>query len=142
MAHTLINLANKEYTNIPAGDRIVVVKKAEAKPLAKPQFVEILVADENGSTLNTTYDLSNEKAVFALTCFLEALIPDLGNTIDANDIPSIVGKYVEVKVEHTVKPSTKKPGETVTFAKITRVYYEVEGFEDKVVNNYSAGGIE
>lgn len=139
----LINLAEKTYTVIPEGKQVVRVKNAVAMPLAKPVAVEITVEDCNGSTLRTTYDLNNEKAVFALTCFLETIIPDLGNSIDANDIPKIVGKYVLVEISHTVKPSTKRPGETVTFPKIAKalesaVCFPVLG----ICDDYDDGAIE
>ena len=126
----LINLAEKSYTVIAEGKQVVRVKNAVALPLAKPVAVEITVEDSTGNILKTTYDLNNEKAVFALTCFLETVIPNLGKAIDANDIPKIVGKYVLVEISHTVKPSTKKPGETVTFAKIAKTLEEVSCFPD------------
>ena len=59
----------------------------------------------------------NQKAYNAFSYFAKTALND--NSRDAINPTELVGRYIKAKVVHTILPSTKKEGETMTFANLS-----------------------
>ena len=59
---------------------------------------------------------SNDKACNAFSFFAKNALNDF--SVPAVDPMALVDRYIKLEVIHDVKPSTKNPGETVTFVNV------------------------
>lgn len=105
---------------IPEGNQTLKIISAEVTPKAKPKQLELKFQHQNGGTNERSYDWSKDIELFLMTLIVRFALGDM-DEFDTDNANELVGKYVEVLVEHTIKDSTKKAGETVTFANVTRI---------------------
>lgn len=69
----------------------------------------------------------NEKACNAFSYFAKNALNQFD--VDEIDHTDLVGHYIKAEITHTQLPSTKKPGEFMTFANLGDKY-PADGFED------------
>lgn len=124
------------FTLMAAGKKTLKVKKAEGKPSANPKEIEVTFKDAAGATLKNKYTLDekNETGSYVTSLFLSACLGNI-DEFDTNDIPQLVGKYVEVEVVHNEVESKKDPSKTNTFANIGKIYGAGEPFGEHVESN-------
>ena len=68
----------------------------------------------------------NQRAYNAFSYFAKTALND--NSRDAIDPTELVGRYIKAEVVHTIVPSTKKEGETMTFANLSNKWV-ANGFD-------------
>jgi hypothetical protein len=123
-------LTSGAFTLMSEGRKVIKVKSAEGKPSANPKDLEVVFVDAAGATLHNTYTLDerNEKGAFVTSLFLQGCLGDI-EEFDIADIPTLVGKYLDVEIKHTEVESKKDPSKTLTFANVGRIYGAGEPFE-------------
>lgn len=114
------------------GVKSLRIKSAEAKPKANPELIEVQFEDAEGATVknNYTLDSKNEIGCFVTSVLLQACFGEI-EEFDTEDVPNLVGKFVEAEIVHNDVPSKKDSSKTTTFANIKRIYGEGEPFESK-----------
>ena len=81
----------------------------------------------------------NEKAYNAFSYFAKTALKDPTRTaIDPNDL---VGHYIKAEVVHTIVPSNKEPGKTMTFANLSNKW-AADGFDTTPVERALTLGTE
>lgn len=81
----------------------------------------------------------NEKAHNAFSYFAKTALKDPYRTaIDPNEL---VGHYIKAEVVHTIVPSNKEPGKTVTFANLSNKW-QADGFDTTPVERALTLGVE
>ena len=81
----------------------------------------------------------NQRAYNAFSYFAKTALND--NSRDAIDPTELVGRYIKAKVVHTILPSTKKEGETMTFANLSDKWV-ANGFDTTPVERALTLGTE
>lgn len=129
-----IALPKSEFTLVPDGKQILEITSAKALPSGKPQSIEIEWVHKNGGKLKSKYDFANDKALFALSFLLKNAFGNI-DEFDTVMLPQLVKMQFEVEVKHDVKDSTRREGETVTFANIQKVLGKVNVVADEEDND-------
>ena len=81
----------------------------------------------------------NEKAYNAFSYFAKTALKDPTRAaIDPNDL---VNRYIKAKVVHTIVPSNKEPGKTMTFANLSDKW-QADGFDTTPVEKALTLGTE
>lgn len=127
-----IGLSKSEFTIVKEGENILKITSAKAVPSGRPVQIEVKFEDKDGGTISSTYDFANSKSMFVFTLLVTKVLGVTEDTFDTDRLGELVGKHVKVLIEHTNKPSTKKPGEVVTFANIKRIVDVAYAFEGEV----------
>lgn len=124
-----VKLAEGGFSLMREGKQIVKIKKAEGKPSGAPKLIEVVFENSSGDTITNNYNLDPNAGVsFTVTSiFLKASLGNI-DSFDTNQIPDLVGNYIEVEVVHRDKQSTKDPEKTMTFANISKIYGSAEPF--------------
>lgn len=127
----LISLSSP-FIVIPEGTYIFEITKVEYKE--KYGKLEITAETEDGLKHTERYNLlkangePNNGALAAFSFFVKAVFDDF--ELEEIDHEDLIGKFFKATIEHTVLESTKKEGETVTFARWVDIE-AVDGYEEK-----------
>lgn len=127
-----VNLSTSEFKIVKEGSNVLKIVSAKAIPSGRPTQIEIKFEDKDGGSITSNYEFSNNKSMFVFTLLVQKLLGVTESTFDTDDLGKLVNKYVNVLIEHTNKPSTKNPGEVVTFANIKRIIDVAYRFEGEV----------
>lgn len=122
-----MNMTNN-FKLVPEGERVMTITKSECTPSGKPNKWKVTFEDSEGGFVNSQYDFSNDKSLFAMGKLLEvALDFEDGDEFDTQVHPKeVLNKKLLCKVEH-------RQGNDSTFANITRVISRIE--EDTKIND-------
>jgi hypothetical protein len=126
---------NAGFKLVQAGERVLEITKAEAKPSGKPSKIVLGFKDvEDGATLQNNYDLSNNGAIYALglVCKYSLGLEDEDEIDTVTDLPKLVGKKVICEVVHNEGSQPKEDGTLPVFANIAKVIGGVEGTTGEV----------
>lgn len=117
-----LNLKNN-YQTVPEGERILTITKAECTPSGKPNKLKVTFQDSEGGFVNSNYDFTNDKALFAMSKMLETVL-GLGDGDEfetKTDTQKLVGKTIIGEVVHSQGSTPNENGELPTFANLRRV---------------------
>lgn len=115
-----IQLTGKSFRLVEAGLNTLKIVEAKAVPSGKPQGIEFTFEDINGTQMKASYKFNNDKAMYVLSLIIRAFFGNI-NEFDTNMIGDLVGEFIDVEVKHTEKESTKRAGEKVVFANISKI---------------------
>lgn len=107
----------------PEGERVLKITKAECTPSGKPDKLKVTFQDSEGGFVNSKYDFTNDKSVWAMGMMLsKALGLEDGDEFDTKtDTPKLVGKKLLCEVIHTEGTKPNDDGELPIFANIKKV---------------------
>ncbi len=131
------------FTVCPEGQHIFRIYKVEYNQDFGKLNIHLVNAQgithvERFSLINVS-GVPNEKAYNAFSYFAKTALNDPYRTaIDPNDL---VGHYIKAEVVHTIVPSTKKEGETMTFANLSNKW-AADGFDTTPVEKALTLGTE
>lgn len=109
------------FTLVPEGTHVFKITKV----VYKEEFgkLEVSMQTQGGTTHVERFSLlkndgsPNEGALNAFSYFAKVVLDDFSLTeIDHNDL---IGHFIECDIEHETQENTKKPGKTVTFARLS-----------------------
>lgn len=108
------------FTPISEGWHVFKIDKVEYKAKFGKMNITLITQDgekhfENYSLIDSKGNI-NEGANNAFSFFARTALDDF--TVDEIDPDDLVGRYIRAEVVHNVVESTKKKGETVTFANL------------------------
>lgn len=134
---------NGNFKLCPEGQRVLTITKAECTPSGKPDKLKVTFQDSEGGFVNSKYDFTNDKSVWAMGMMLsKALELDDGDEFDTKlDTPKLVGKRLLCEVVHTQGTKPNDEGELPTFANIKRVISLVDDETGEVTEEKSARNI-
>ena len=118
------------FTVCPEGEHIFRIYKVDYQQDFGKLTIHLVNAQgithiERYSLMNTS-GLPNEKAYNAFSYFAKVALNDPYRTaIDPNDL---VNHYIKAKVVHTIVPSNKDAGKTMTFANLSNKWV-ADGFD-------------
>ena len=114
---------NGNFKLCPEGERVLTITKAECKPSGKPDNMKVTFQDSEGGFVNSKYDFTNDKSVWAMGMMLsKALKLEDGDEFDTKtDTPKLVGKKLLCEVIHTEGTKPNDDGELPIFANIKKV---------------------
>lgn len=114
---------NGNFKLCPEGERVLTITKAECKPSGKPDNMKITFQDSEGGFVNSKYDFSNDKSIWAMGMMLsKALELEDGDEFDTKtDTPKLIGKKLLCEVVHTEGTKPNEDGELPIFANIKKV---------------------
>ena len=108
------------FTICPKGEQIFRIYKVEYNEEFGKLIVHLVNAQgnivQNKFSLMNQDGSSNDKACNAFSFFAKNALNDF--SVPAVDPVTLIDRYIKLEVIHDVKPSTKKPGETVTFVNV------------------------
>lgn len=131
---------------IPEGRYSLKITKAEGKPKARPNVIEVEFESEQGHQLKNKYPLDpkNKSGLYVTSMLLRHALnnPTLKN-FDTEDIPQLVGKFIDVEVVHNEVQRKDKDGnfiegKTMTFANIAQMYGAGEPWDSESVEEESS----
>ena len=134
---------NGHFKLCPEGERVLTITKAECTPSGKPDKLKVTFQDSEGGFVNSKYDFTNDKSVWAMGMMLsKALELDDGDEFDTKlDTPKLVGKKLLCEIVHTQGTKPNDDGELPTFANIKRVISLVDDETGEVTEEKSARNI-
>lgn len=134
---------NGNFKLCPEGQRVLTITKAECTPSGKPDKLKVTFQDSEGGFVNSKYDFTNDKSVWAMGMMLsKALELDDGDEFDTKlDTPKLVGKKLLCEIVHTQGTKPNDDGELPTFANIKRVISLVDDETGEVTEEKSARNI-
>lgn len=114
---------NGNFKLCPEGERVLKITKAECTPSGKPDKLKVTFQDSEGGFVNSKYDFSNDKSLWAMGMMLsKALGLEDGDEFDTKtDTPKLVGKKLLCEVIHTEGTKPNDDGELPIFANIKKV---------------------
>ena len=114
---------NGNFKLCPEGERVLTITKAECKPSGKPDNMKVTFQDSEGGFVNSKYDFTNDKSVWAMGMMLsKALELEDGDEFDTKtDTPKLIGKKLLCEVVHTEGTKPNDDGELPIFANIKKV---------------------
>lgn len=114
---------NGNFKLCPEGERVLKITKAECTPSGKPDKLKVTFQDSEGGFVNSKYDFSNDKSLWAMGMMLsKALGLEDGDEFDTKtDTPKLVGKKLLCEVVHTEGTKPNDDGELPIFANIKKV---------------------
>lgn len=114
---------NGNFKLCPEGERILTITKAECKPSGKPDNMKVTFQDTEGGFVNSKYDFTNDKSLFAMGMLVSKVLEiEDGEEFDTKtDTPRLVGKKVLCEVVHTEGTKPNEDGELPIFANIKKV---------------------
>ena len=114
---------NGNFKLCPEGERVLKITKAECTPSGKPDKLKVTFQDSEGGFVNSKYDFSNDKSLWAMGMMLsKALELEDGDEFDTKtDTPKLVGKKLLCEVVHTEGTKPNEDGELPIFANIKKV---------------------
>lgn len=114
---------NGNFKLCPEGERVLTITKAECKPSGKSDNMKVTFQDSEGGFVNSKYDFTNDKSVWAMGMMLsKALKLEDGDEFDTKtDTPKLVGKKLLCEVIHTEGTKPNDDGELPIFANIKKV---------------------
>ena len=118
------------FTVCPEGEHIFRIYKVEYNQDFGKLNIYLVNAQgithiERFSLINASGE-PNEKAYNAFSYFAKTALKD--STVTAIDPNNLVNHYIKAKVVHTVLPSTKEQGKTMTFANLSDKW-QADGFD-------------
>ena len=134
---------NGNFKLCPEGERVLTITKAECTPSGKPDKLKVTFQDSEGGFVNSKYDFTNDKSVWAMGMMLsKALELEDGDEFDTKlDTPKLVGKKLLCEIVHTQGTKPNDDGELPTFANIKRVISLVDDETGEVTEEKSARNI-
>lgn len=122
------------FKTCPEGKRVLTITKAECTPSGKPDKLKVTFQDTEGGFVNSKYDFTNDKSIWAMGMMLsKALQLDDGDEFDTKlDTPRLIGKKLLCEVIHTQGTKPNEDGELPTFANIKKVISLVDDEVEKV----------
>lgn len=118
-------LQGDSYENIPKGENVVKITKVTLKPKRDPKKIVIDVADVQGRTAKSTYNLSTKGGRYY---FSQLVIKANGNfapddDFELNDTEAVLlNRFVKVDITHDEVPKIvdgeEVEGETTVFANV------------------------
>lgn len=114
---------NGNFKLCPEGKRVLTITKAECKPSGKPDNMKVTFQDTEGGFVNSKYDFTNDKSLFAMGMLVSKVLEiEDGEEFDTKtDTPRLVGKKVLCEVVHTEGTKPNEDGELPIFANIKKV---------------------
>lgn len=114
---------NGNFKLCPEGERVLKITKAECTPSGKPDKLKVTFQDSEGGFVNSKYDFSNDKSLWAMGMMLsKALGLEDGDEFDTKtDTPKLIGKKLLCEVVHTEGTKPNDDGELPIFANIKKV---------------------
>lgn len=118
------------FTLIPEGTHVFQITNVNYKEVFGK--MEITMKTASGQTHTERFSLlnadktPNQGALNAFSYFAKTAMNDF--TLTSIEHTALVGKFIQCGVEHTVQPNKNKPGQTVTFIKLTDKQ-PADGFE-------------
>ena len=118
------------FTVCPEGEHIFRIYKVEYNQDFGKLNIYLVNAQgithiERFSLINASGE-PNERAYNAFSYFAKTALKD--STVTAIDPNNLVNHYIKAKVVHTVLPSTKEQGKTMTFANLSDKW-QADGFD-------------
>lgn len=118
-----VKLSDKVFTVCPEGEHLFRISKVQVDE--EFQVITLTLTTPDGFTDLERYQLldsdgeMNDGAVGAFSILARSAL-QMGN-IDEIDPKILLNHYIKATVSHTVKASTKKVGQTVTFTSISNI---------------------
>lgn len=114
---------NGNFKLCPEGERVLTITKAECKPSGKPDNMKVTFQDSEGGFVNSKYDFTNDKSLFAMGMLVSKVLEiEDGEEFDTKtDTPRLVGKKVLCEIVHTEGTKPNEDGELPVFANIKKV---------------------
>lgn len=134
---------NGNFKLCPEGERVLTITKAECTPSGKPDKLKVTFQDSEGGFVNSKYDFTNDKSVWAMGMMLsKALELEDGDEFDTKtDTPKLIGKKLLCEIVHTQGTKPNEDGELPTFANIKRVISLVNEETGELTEEKSARNI-
>lgn len=132
-----IKLSNKpEFKLIPEGRNVLKITEAKAVPSGKPQAIEVKFEAENGGKCQSIYNFNNEKGMFVLSLIIRNVFGDC-DEFETSRASELEGKFLEVEIKHTQKPSSTEEGKILTFVNIGKIIGSGEPFGEVTEPDFS-----
>lgn len=114
---------NGNFKLVEEGEQILTITKAIVTPSGKPNCLKVTFQGANGGFVNSKYDFTNDKSVWAMGMMLsKALELEDGDEFDTKtDTPKLIGKKLLCEVVHTEGTKPNEDGELPVFANIKKV---------------------
>lgn len=114
-----MNLKNN-YKLVPQGERRLKITKSECTPSGKPNKWSLTFEDSEGGFVNTRFDFTNDKSLFAMGKFLESVLGFKdGDEFDTiQDAKKCIGVDIIAEVVHTEGSKVNENGEPTIFANV------------------------
>lgn len=114
-----MNLKNN-YKLVPEGERRLKITKSECSPSGKPSRWNLTFEDSEGGFVNTRFDFTNDKSLFAMGKFLESVLGFKdGDEFDTKaDAERCLGIDIIAEVVHTEGSKVNDDGEPTIFANV------------------------
>ena len=114
-----MNLKNN-YKLVPEGERRLKITKSECTPSGKPNKWSLTFEDSEGGFVNTRFDFTNDKSLFAMGKFLESVLNfEDGDEFDTiQDAKKCIGIDIIAEVVHTEGSKVNEDGEPTIFANV------------------------
>jgi hypothetical protein len=130
-----IKMTGSGYSICPEGKHIFRIWRVDynkdfGKLLVYMVNAQGITHIENFSLMYQNGDM-NEKACTAFSFFAKTALNNF--SVEEIDHTDLIGRYIGAEIEHTVLPSTKNPGEKVTYANLGKNKWVADGFDTKPV---------
>lgn len=106
---------------VPEGDNVkLTIESAKAVPSGKPSTIEVTFKHENGGTIKSNYNITQEIGLKIFSILIRHTLGTM-DTFDTADVSKLVGKAVYCEVVHKKVKSTKDETKELTFANIAKI---------------------
>jgi hypothetical protein len=120
---------NRTFENVPEGERVLTITKAEVTPSGKPTTLRLTLTDsETKRNVLASYKLDDERSLYPMSVMIcTALNLESGSTFDIADAQDLVGHTVLCEVIH-------KEWNEKTFANIGKVIANLDNTSNVTTN--------
>ena len=141
----LIMKMNNNFKVVPEGRRRFKITKSECSPSGKPNKWNLVFEDcEGQGMINNRFDFTNDKSLFAMAKFLEAVLGFKdGDEFDTKaDAERCLGLEVYAEVKHTEGTQLNDDGTPKIFANIDNKTIELATDTQESPRNSIANAID
>lgn len=141
----LVMKMNNNFKLVPEGRRRFKITKSECTPSGKPNKWSLVFEDcEEQGVVNNRFDFTNDKSLFAMAKFLEAVLDFKdGDEFDTKaDAERCVGLEVYAEVKHTEGTQLNDDGTPKIFANIDNKTIELATDKQESPRNSIANAID
>lgn len=115
-----IKMVTNNYKTVPEGKRRLKITKSECVPSGSPKKWELSFQDSEGGFINNSFDLRNDKSLFAMAKFVEKVLGiKAGEEFDTTTDPKkCLNLEIYAEVKHTEGNKLDDDGKPIIFANI------------------------
>jgi len=126
-----LNMNYGEFQLAEAGEQVLFVDSVKCVPSGKPNKIVVVYKTASKATINASFQVSNDKAIFAFSMLFKAITGATPEIVDFQEIPGLLEKkYVLSEVVHNTGAKPNDKGDYLTFANVKKTIKVVDGFTD------------